>query len=94
MAWTLTCHGRLEQAVGMYEKVMEAEQPLAEDYMNQGYCLWLAGKLEMAAECFRKYSETSGISADADDFFDIDWLKKYGVSDTEIKLMKALVPRG
>lgn len=91
LAWTLTCDGKLEQAEKLFHQLMEAEEPTEEDYQNRGYCLWLMGKLTEAADSFRKSVEMAG----ADDLFaftfDKQWLQDRGVSDIDIKMMKAMV---
>lgn len=91
LAWTLTCNGRMEQAVQYYRQLTQRESPLAEDYQNQGCCLWLMGRTEEAADSLRRYAEKSGITADDPHFIDADWLRKRDISDTDIKMMTALV---
>lgn len=92
LAWALTCQGKLEQAGNIYQQLTAAEQPLGEDFQNYGYCLWLQGRIDDAANSFKKYLELTG-----DDIenlmisFEEEWLKKKGISDLEISMMWALV---
>ena len=92
LAWTLTCDGRLEQAEKMYQQLIAAEQPVGEDFMNYGYCLWLMGRIEEAARCIKKNLELTGHSFDFPfDTLDEMWLKKKGISEMEMNMMETLV---
>lgn len=91
LAWTLTCAGRLENAAAMYERLTSSEEAVGEDFLNRGYCLWLTGKIDEAAESFRKYCERSGQQACDTDFFDVKWLQERGISITQTKMMVSLV---
>ena len=84
LAWTLTCDSRLEQAVAMYDQLMKGEKVVAEDHLNYGYCLWVMGRIDDAAEHFRK-------SNNPIDFPDIYWLSKRGIDKLQIRMMKALI---
>ena len=91
LAWTLTCDNRYEQALKLYGQLTAVEKPLADDYQNQGYCLWLTGQVGAAAESFRTYCKLSGTASDKADFFDLEWLKKRNITETDAKMMAALV---
>ena len=84
LAWTLTCDNRLEQAAAIYEQMMKGEKVIAEDHLNYGYCLWVMGHIDEAAEHFRKSNVPR-------EFPDILWLSKRGIDMLQIKMMKALV---
>ena len=91
LAWALTCQGKLEQASKYYQALTQQEHPTAEDYHNQGCCLWLQGHIDEAADSFRKYVEKAE-TGDAPLFlFEADWLRKRGLTDTDINIMEALV---
>ena len=90
LAWALVCDGKLEQAERMYIELLQQEHPVASDYQNHGYCLWLQGRVSEAADSFKKYLETDDTQAD-NVMMDIVWLEKRGVSRTEIKMMKAMI---
>lgn len=91
LAWALTCSGKLEQAAKYYSRLTAADTATAEDYQNQGCCLWLMERISDAADSLHKYAELSGVSADSPNFLDTDWLQRRGISDTDIKMMTALV---
>ena len=91
LAWALTCSGKLEQAAKYYSQLTAADTATAEDYQNQGCCLWLMERISDAADSLHKYAELSGVSADSPNFLDTDWLRRRGISDTDIKMMTALV---
>ena len=91
LAWTLTCCGRVDQAIGHYRQLMERVEPTAEDYQNQGYCLWLMGQTTEAAESFRKSIEKSQSDVDEASLFDKAWLAERGISDMDVKMMLSKV---
>ena len=88
LAWTLTCQGKLEQAANIYEQLVSREQPDSDDLKNYGYCLWLQGQVGKAVELFRQccqHHEQTPI----DKFFDVEWLKKRGITMVDINMMLA-----
>lgn len=93
LAWTLTCTGRSEQAMKYYRELTSAEHPMAEDWLNQGYCLWQQGKIDEAAGSFKKYVRLCEESSVAEFVFTLDdnWLAKRGVTGIELKMMLSLV---
>ena len=91
LAWTHLCSGNIEQADKIYKKLMGVEKPLAEDLQNYGYCCWFSGKVDEAADSFRKYLSLLGSKDSLLSLFDTAFLRERGVSDTQIKLMEALV---
>lgn len=91
LAWTLTCDSRLEQATCLFGQLLDGGTAVAEDYKNYGYCLWLQGSIDAAADNFRKYLEEREDDDGAPSIFDYDWLTERGISKTQIKLMEALV---
>ena len=94
LAWALTCGDKLEQAEKLYLQLADSGQTVWEDYQNHGYCLWLQGRIAEAAACLRKYCELSAVRAENAFSSEIELLKKKGISDTEIKMMEALVAEG
>lgn len=62
LAWTLTCDGKYEQAEKFYEQLLSVEEPLSEDILNNGYCLWFSGRVDEAVDCFRRYLKETGQS--------------------------------
>ena len=88
LAWALTCQGKLEQAVKIYEQLMSREQQKDDDLKNYGYCLWLCGQIGRAGELFREYCQRhEQQNVYQSDFFDVDWLKKHGITAVEINMM-------
>ena len=63
---------------------------MAEDLLNRGYCLWLQGRVNEAAESFRKYMERRG---DQGAFVvgETRLLSENGITVTDINMMEALV---
>jgi tetratricopeptide (TPR) repeat protein len=92
LAWTQTCQGKLEQAAKIYEQLMEHEQRDDDDLKNYGYCLWLQGEVARASGLFRQYCQRHEQAAvGMADFFDVDWLKKRGITAVEINMMLSLL---
>ena len=60
LAWALTGVGKYEQALSHYEQLIAVEEPVAEDFLSQGYCLWFAGKTSEAIVNFRRYLKETG----------------------------------
>ena len=58
LAWTLTCDGKYEQAGKIYDQLLK-DQMQQEDLLNYGYCLWLGGHVDDAADCFHRYLKDS-----------------------------------
>lgn len=58
LAWTLTCDGKYEQAEKIYDQLLKG-QSQSEDLLNYGYCLWLGGHVDDAADCFHRYLKES-----------------------------------
>lgn len=58
LAWTLTCDGKYEQAGKIYDQLLK-DQLQQEDLLNYGYCLWLGGRVDDAADCFHRYLKDS-----------------------------------
>ena len=92
LAWAQTCTGQLEQAHHIYEQLVGLEQVDIEDLKNYGYCLWLQGDILQAKTQFQEYCKRSEESSPVKpDFFDVEWLKKRGISIIEINMMLSLL---
>jgi tetratricopeptide (TPR) repeat protein len=89
LAWTLTCDGKLEQADKLYQKLISSDSVTSEDYLNMGYCQWLLGNIKEADACFDQYYTLGG------DYYEVfrnqEWLYHRGITDTDIRLMQAMV---
>jgi Flp pilus assembly protein TadD len=88
LAWALTCDGKLEQADKLYQQLTTDDRATSEDYLNKGYCQWLLGRIKEADACFDQYFTLGGSFYEA---FNIGWLHQRGISDTDIRLMQAMV---
>ncbi len=88
LAWSLTCDEKQEQADKFYQQLINRKHPAAEDYQNYGYCLWLQGETDQAAQQFRLYTKNLNNSIF---HFDKAWLNKRGISDLDILMMEALI---
>ena len=59
LAWTLTCDGKYEQAIKIYQQLLDDHVQM-EDLLNYGYCLWFSGNISDAADCFSRYLKGTG----------------------------------
>lgn len=92
LAWALTSDGKLEQAERMLRPLVALEKPKVDDFQNLGYCLWLQGRNDEAAEWLRKYRAIR--STQRYEYFldwDCEWLERRGITPTDIKIMEDLV---
>ena len=88
LAWVLVGCAKQEQAEKLYTQLMETPQP--DDYLNYGFCKWLAGQIVEAAELFRKYAaacDDKGFDAETEFRREEALLRRNGISDVEIRLM-------
>ena len=93
LAWALTGDGKYEQAGRLYEQLMAEETPADGDFLNYGFYLWFAGKINEAINSFRTYD--SNTKEDPKRWMTIDdfirqesyLLEKNGIIDEEIKMM-------
>lgn len=91
LAWTLTCCGKHEQAVKLYDQLLDADNHVPDDLLNYGYCLWFCGELTNAIGMFSQYvaeSESSRLDMN-DEFFNTEYalLGQHGITDIEIQMM-------
>ncbi|MBR2114162.1 MAG: tetratricopeptide repeat protein [Prevotella sp.] len=89
LAWALICDGKMEQAEKLYQQLTSNDSATSEDYLNKGYCLWLMGRIKEADACFDQYFILGGDYYEA--FNNREWLHQRGISDTDIRLMQAMV---
>ena len=95
LAWSLMGVGKYEQAEKMYEKVLGAGKKSATDYLNAGYCQWLAGKIPVAVTLFvsflhEKQSEST-LVLEEEMKKDRNFLMERGLNETDMQLMCDLV---
>ena len=90
LAWTLMSDGKLEQADRLYQQLADSDKLSDEDFLNRGYCLWLMGRIDEAADSIRKYIEETEAS-EYDTLFDAAWLQRHGIGDMDMKMMEGLV---
>ena len=87
LAWTLTCDGKYEQAEKLYGELLSGEDLVADDLLNNGYCLWLNGAVDAAIDCFHRYLAMTEQEAE----FIIDNEKELilskGITEAEMQLM-------
>ena len=89
LAWSLMGTGKQEQAIKIYERLLENPQP--EDFLNYALCRWLTGDVAKSTMLFSQYANTCrerGIETKvAFSHEEIELLHHHGISDVEIRLM-------
>ena len=87
LAWTLTCDGKYEQAEKIYEQLLSVEEPLSEDILNNGYCLWFSGRVDEAVDCFRRYLKETGQSKQFILDNEKELIRMKGITEPECQMM-------
>ena len=86
LAWTLTCDEKYEQAEKIYSQLL-TEQTVTEDLLNYGYCLWLSGHVDEAADCFHRYLKET----EREKIFiinnELELLQERGITEPEMQMM-------
>ena len=91
LAWALTGEGKYEQAMRLYEKLTSAEAPVADDILNEGYCLWLMRRIDAAAERFRHFLQLSELQPQYIYSNEKALLDSKGISEPEVQMMLDLI---
>ena len=87
LAWVLTCNGKYEQAERLYSQLLAKEKVENEDLLNFGYCLWFSGKIDEAANCFRRYLKETGEEKGYIIDNEAKLLSEKGISEAETLMM-------
>ena len=86
LAWTLTCGEKYEQAEKIYAQLL-AGQTLPEDLLNYGYCLWLGGHVDDAADCFHRYLKETEQKKTFIIENELALLREKGITEPEMQMM-------
>ena len=86
LAWTLTCDGKYEQAEKIYGQLL-TDQTLPEDLLNYGYCLWLGGHVDDAADCFHRYLKETEQKKTFIIENELAMLREKGITEPEMQMM-------
>ena len=90
LAWTLVCEGKYDAAVKIYNDLLKGDVQ-ADDLLNYGYCLWLSGHVDEAADCFHRFLKESAFSREYILQNEAALLKEKGVTEPEQQLMLYLL---
>ena len=91
LAWSLMCNGKMEQAARFYQTLCDKDAPDAEDLLNQGYCLWLQGLIDSAADSIRRYvTINKSQHPDFQPHLEEEWLLQRGLTHAEVMMMETL----
>ena len=86
LAWTLTCDGKYEQAVKIYQQLLDGEGQM-EDLLNYGYCLWFSGHISDATDCFSRYLKETGVQKRDIIESESALIKEKGITEAEQQMM-------
>lgn len=86
LAWTLTCNEQYEQAEKIYAQLV-TDQALADDLLNYGYCLWLGGHVDEAADCFHRYLKETEQHKTFIIENELSLLREKGITEPEMQMM-------
>ena len=87
LAWTLTCDAKYKQAEKIYNQLLSAENPVPGDLLNFGYCLWFAGHIDDAADCFHRFMKETGMDASFILENEQALIRAKGITEPEQKMM-------
>ena len=88
LAWTLTCAGKYEQALHMYQQLTALAEAEADDFLNQGYCLWFSGGgMQETVDSFRRYLQETGETAYSVISSEQALLEAKGIRESEMFMM-------
>ena len=90
LAWTLTCDEKYEQAEKIYSQLL-TDQSLPEDLLNFGYCLWLGGHVDEAADCFHRYLKETEQPKTFILENELELLREKGITEPEMQMMLYLL---
>ena len=86
LAWTLTCDGKYEQAIKIYQQLLD-DPMQTEDLLNYGYCLWFSGNMSDAADCFSRYLKETGEKKNTIIETERDLIEEKGITEAEQQMM-------
>ena len=86
LAWTLTCDEKYEQAEKIYTQLL-TDQTLPDDLLNYGYCLWLGGHVDDAADCFHRYLKETEQKKTFIIENELELLREKGITEPEMQMM-------
>ena len=86
LAWTLTCDDKYEQAEKIYSSLL-TNQTLTDDLLNYGYCLWLGGHVDEAADCFHRYLKETEQNKTYIIENELELLHEKGITEPEMQMM-------
>lgn len=91
LAWALTCDGRYEQAEKLYGQLLRQPHTEADDLLNYGYCLWFAGGIDEAADCFHRYLALTKQKATFILENEHKLISEKGITEPEMQMMLSIV---
>ena len=86
LAWTLTCDGKYEQAIKIYQQLLD-DPMQTEDLLNYGYCLWFSGNMSDAADCFSRYLKETGEKKNTIIETERALIEEKGITEAEQQMM-------
>lgn len=87
LAWALTCDEKYEQAEKIYAQLLSEQEQQMDDLLNYGYCLWLGGHADEAADCFHRYLKETGEKKSYVLEHEQELLREKGITEPEMQMM-------
>ncbi len=97
LAWTLTEDHQFEQAMKIYNRLLQETPAEAEDYLNAAFCLWIGGRINEAVDTFLRFRELFNVDATALQeklSEERERLSQHGIGDIDFRLMCEAVEGG
>lgn len=91
LAWALTGAGKYEQAFSLYEQLTSQDVAVDEDFLNQGYCFWFAGRRQEAVDCFLRYLKNTGQPASCIVKNEQKLIARKGITKPDIQIMLSAI---
>ena len=93
IAWCYFMTGRYEEAIKIYEKVIEKPDATAEDWMNMGHVYMVNNDITSGIRFYKKANELSNRKSSFYDMFskDTEMLSSKGVSEEIIWMIPDMV---
>lgn len=89
-AWLFMYRKEPSKALELY-RMLTANDPAPDDYLNMGYAFWVMGNYGEAAKAFRTFHNKKKDKDDDKFIDDKSLLEKYGIHEDDCDIMKELV---
>ena len=92
LAWALVGAAKYDQALKIYDRLLDTDTPDAEDLLNAAYAHWFARQLPRAIDLFRRYASLDSVTFNPEHEFLVaeqPMIARHGITPLEVQLMIA-----